>query len=70
MRHIHSQWLMKCRIVVKRMSDFVEKLVDVVFGGYYTLRDGCWYYNVNGIEFYLTMEDMQEQLLNVIEKLV
>ena len=52
------------------MSNFVEKLVDVVYGGYYTLRDGCWYYKVNGIEFYLTMEDMQEQLLNVIEKLV
>nr|DAN09870.1 MAG TPA: hypothetical protein [Caudoviricetes sp.] len=52
------------------MIDFVEKIVDVVYGGYYTLRDGCWYYKVDGIEFYLTMEDMQEQLLNVIEKLV
>lgn len=49
------------------MNDFFEKLVNIVFDDYYTLKNNHWYYNVNGVEFCLTMDEMQDYLLDIIE---
>ena len=48
------------------MNDFIVKLVNIVFGDYYTLKNDKWHYNVDGVWFYLTMEEMQDCLLDAI----
>lgn len=48
------------------MNDFIVKLVNIVFGDYYTLKNDKWHYNVDGVWFYLTTEEMQDCLLDAI----
>lgn len=50
-----------------RMDGFIEKLVNIVFGDYYTLKNNKWYYNRDGVELCLTMDEMQDYLLDIIE---
>lgn len=49
------------------MDGFIEKLVNIVFGDYYTLKNNKWYYNRDGVELCLTMDEMQDYLLDIIE---
>lgn len=49
------------------MDGFIEKLVNIVFGDYYTLKNNKWYYNRDDVELCLTMDEMQDYLLDIIE---
>lgn len=49
------------------MDGFIEKLVNIVFGDYYTLKNNKWYYNRGDVELCLTMDEMQDYLLDIIE---
>ena len=54
-------------LIGDRMDGFIEKLVNIVFGDYYTLKNNKWYYNVDDVELCLTMDEMQDYLLDIIE---
>lgn len=54
-------------LIGDRMDGFIEKLVNIVFGDYYTLKNNKWYYNRDDVELCLTMDEMQDYLLDIIE---